>query len=140
MAGSLDKFLYQEDSPDGTTAGRIKLLTLDESNQRAMGEVPATSATATAAGATFLDKLNGNERYITVKGKTAAGIVVTRDLIVCSPINDLFLTGGTITLPVLTGAANATAESVVFTVTQAVGEVRKFPLLGTDTGLNDGTA
>lgn len=138
MAGSITKFIYQEDSPDGTTAGRQKLVNLDESTQRAIGEVPATIALAAAAGVSRTEKLSGRERYMVLQGATAAGIIVTRRVVVPSPINVFFLEGGAVILPVLVGTSNTSTESVTFRVTQSVGEVRKFALL-TDTGLTDGT-
>jgi len=139
MAGSLTKFIYQEDSPDGTTAGRVKLVNLDESNQRALGELPATPATATAAGLRKVEKMSGRERYIILQAVIGAGITVSRKIIVSNPINPFFLAGGNVTLPVLIGASNNSIENVVFTVTQSVGEVRKFALLTGDSGLNDGS-
>ena len=139
MSGSLSKFLYQEDSPDGTTAGRIKLVSLDESNQRGIGEVPATPATAAAANVSRVEKLSGRERYILLQGSTASGIVVTRKIIVSNPINTFFLQGGNLILPILTGVSNSLVENVTFAVTQSVGEVRKFALLTSDTGLTDGS-
>jgi len=139
MAGSLTKFLYQEDSPDGTTAGRIKLVNLDESNQRGLGEIPATPASATAAGVSRVERLSGRERYILLQGRTTSGTVVTRKIIVSNPINVFFLQGGNLILPVLTGASNSVIENVSFAITQSVGEVRKFALLTADSGLTDGS-
>jgi len=139
MAGSLTKFIYREDSPDGTTAGREKLVSLDESNQRGIGEIPATPASATAAGVSRVEKLSGRERYILLQGRTAGGIVVTRKVIVSNPINAFFLQGGNLILPVLTGVSNSVVENVSFAVTQSVGEVRKFALLTADSGLTDGS-
>ena len=139
MAGSLAPFLYTEDSPDGVTAGRVKLIKLDESNTRALGEVPATAASIAAAGASNkLERSGGQERYINVSGITSGGKGFSRRITVPSPINTLFLQGGTVTLPVLVGGDNGVVENIVCQITQSVGETRKFTNLA-DTGLDDGT-
>lgn len=139
MAGSKEKFIYQEDSPDGTAPGRQKIVRLDESNTRALGSVPATAAAVATAGiSSKVEPLAGNERYIIAQGATAGGKVFSRKLIVPDPIAPLFLAGGNITLPVLTGAANGVVENIVCQVTLAVGEVKKFAAYA-DTGLDDGT-
>jgi hypothetical protein len=133
MAGSLEKFIYTADN------GTAKVILLDESNTRALGEVPATAASAITAGASLeVVRRSGKERYILVAGITAAGEKVTRKIIVPDKTDTLFVNGGTINLPVLFGGANLSVESVPFTVTQAVGERKRFALFG-DTGILDGT-
>lgn len=139
MAGSLAAFIYTEDSPNGTSPGRSKLLKLDESNTRSLGEIPATTATVAAAGASNkIERASGNERYITASGLTSAGKLFSRRITVPSAASPLFLTGGTIILPVLVGGGNQEIENVLCQVTQAVGEARRFVSL-VDTGLDDGT-
>jgi hypothetical protein len=133
MAGSKATFIYAGDRVN-------RLVSLDESNTRALGFVPATAAAAnTAATGTELTTLTGRERYIIVSGKTSAGRPVSRRLVVPDRTNTLFVSGGTIDLPVLVDADNGVVELVEFTVKKSVGEDRSFANLGTDTGLDDGS-
>jgi len=139
MAGSITAFIYRANPTAALGGGVPKLVNLDESNQRQIGALPATPATATAAGVSKISKLDGSERYILLKGKTAAGLVVTRKIIIGNELNSFFLSGGNVTLPILTDGTNSTVENVSFQVTLAVGERRSFPTLTADTGLDDGT-
>lgn len=132
MAGSLQKFLYFDDDGNG------KLVNLDESTQRAFGNSPATTLSI-GSGSRKIQKLSGGERYVTLQGQTAGGRLVSRSVVVLTKANPLFVNGGSVTLPVLTGGSNEVSEQVNFQITQAVGEVKKFALLEQDTGLDDGT-
>lgn len=138
MAGSKQNFIYKSD-PDSEGEIQAKIVKLDESNTRALGYEPITTAELTALPDKRVKALDGSERYISCQGSTAAGKIVSRTLIVPDVTNALFQTGGTISLPVLTGGANSTVENVVFTVTRAVGEQKSFARIG-DSGLDDGTA
>jgi hypothetical protein len=130
MAGSKEKFIYTSDT------GAKKILNLDESNCLAIGATPATAA----LGATLrLERTNGTERYLDCIGQTAGKRQVSRRIIVPTNDNAKFVNGGTLDLPVLVDGTNGTVELVVFSITQAVGEVKKFANFGDDTGLDDGT-
>jgi hypothetical protein len=132
MAGSKQKFVYTDD------ANFSKILSLDESNCRALGYSPVTVAEAALLGIPArVSKTNGNERYINVTGITTGGKSVSRSIIVPKSDNTLFVNGGGLALNVDIGAGQV--ESVLFQVTQAVGESKKFAILGTDTGLDDQT-
>lgn len=140
MAGSLQKFIYVGDSiGGGVNTGRARVVTLDESNSRAVGAVPATAAAVLLFGIpATVEKLQGNERYILLSGQTSAGKPVTRRIIVPTQDNTFFNNGGAIVLPVLVDAANGTVENISFQVTLAKGEERKFANF-IDTGLDDGS-
>lgn len=137
MAGSKSKFVYASD-PDSEGNSILKVVELDESNLRAIGFAPINQATLDGLPDKRVQPLNGSERYITLTGQTAVGITVTRKICVPSVENTFFQAGGSVSLPVLGGANNLTLETVVFTVTNAVGEKRSFTRVG-DTGLTDGT-
>ncbi|MFA9201973.1 MAG: hypothetical protein ACEQSC_00275 [Candidatus Nanopelagicaceae bacterium] len=131
MAGSKQKFIYTDD------ANFSKIVQLDESNTRALGYTPVTTLEVTALGIPArLSKLNGNERYINVSGVTTGGKNVTRSIVVPKNDNTIFVSGGGLALNVDVGGGY---ENVLFQVTQSVGEAKKFAILGTDTGLDDGT-
>lgn len=137
MTGSKENFIYKSD-PNALGEINAKVIKLDESNTRAMGYVPITATELAALPDKRVKAMDGSERYIGLQGITTGGKVVQRKLIVPDVTDTLFQSGGTLTLPVLTGGANATLESVVFTVISAIGESKSFVRIG-DTGLNDGT-
>lgn len=132
MAGSLQKFIYFDDEGNG------KLVNLDESNMRAMGDSPATPLSIGAISRKVF-KLSGDERYVLCTANTAGGKTVTRKVTVLTRGNPLFQNGGSIQLPVLVDANNGTVENLQFQITRAVGESKTFALLGQDTGLDDGS-
>jgi hypothetical protein len=132
MSGSIQKFVYTDDS------GYKKIINLDESNTRQLGYTPATVLSVAALGIpSRVSKLNGKERYVLMAGVTSGGRPVRRKLIVPEADNAYFATGGGFS--VIVDVATGTAETVVMQVTRAVGEAKSFALLGTDTGLDDGT-
>lgn len=137
MAGSKAKFIYNSDTLSGVVQFQ-KLIELDESNTRALGYVPVDAVSLGLLPDKRVQKLDNNERYITLIGQTAAGEGVARSLIVLDSDNGLFQAGGTVALPVLTGGANATIENVIFTVTSSRGESKSFTRIA-DTGLKDDT-
>ena len=137
MSGSKQKFIYNSDTSDGLIINQ-KLVELDESNTRALGFLPVNAVSLGLLANKQIQRLNGNERFVNLIGNTLGGEQITRRLIVPDSDNDFFQKGGNITLSVLTGTANLTTESVVFTITSAIGEKRFFARI-LDTGLTDGT-
>jgi len=132
MAGSLQKFVYEDD------AGFRKIINLDESNTRSLGYTPATVAEVALLGIpSRISKLNGNERYILMSGSTSGGRPVRRKLIVPKADNGYFTDGGGFSVNV--AVSGTASEAVIMQVTRAVGEAKAFALLGTDTGLDDTT-
>ena len=134
MAGSLQNFIYTLDGGAGS-----KALKLDESNTRALGYTPANGDALADVGGVNGKVRKFTPRYINLEGITADGKKVTRRLTVPESANEKFQTGGTLDLPVLTGAGNDTVETVSFTVLSAIGETRSF-YASYDTGLDDGTS
>lgn len=131
MSGSLQKFIYTDDQ------ARTRIVNLDESNTRALGYIPATNLEVDALGIPRkISKLTGGERYILLTGVTTGGKPVRRKVIVPTNNNTFFLDGGGFNLNAEVGNA---LETIAMQVTAAVGEKKRFALLGTDTGLDDGT-
>jgi len=135
MAGSKAKFIYLSD-PDSNGVQTAKLLSLDESNTRILGILPATQAEIDLLPSKEVETVNLLERYINLRAVNSKGEGVTRRVIVPIPSNTFFLNGGVVQLPILVGGANSIVELGNFSITFAVGETRRFAAID-DSGLKD---
>jgi hypothetical protein len=138
MAGSKRNMVYRTDIPDSGSSYKVIVLSLDESNAKLFGGEEATPGNLSGKefAAPGQDYLRLVPRYALLEGKTTAGRIVRRRIIVPDPENTLFVSGGTTVLAVFV-AAN-TIESVTFDITGVVGEARTL-VRGFDSGLDDGT-
>jgi hypothetical protein len=128
MAGSIKQMLYTSDTDE------VWLVNVDESNGELFGFADYTGAEAFDQ---FGVPPGGKMRYVNWRADDGR---LTRRFWVGTPDNTAFLAGGSITVVTLNGS---TAQSIVGTLTSAVGEKRRLAstsTAGVDTGLTDGDA
>jgi len=133
MAGSLQRFLYGLDRDDGGVPGYI-VLTLDESNQRAIGNEPPKLNNNIERPNIIIKRVE--PRYIYWQGLTSKKEIVRRKIVVCNQANNFYQYGGPLKLPILVGDR---VEEIEGFVTGSVGEKKTFvPPKDKDTGMGDG--
>lgn len=132
MAGSLQRFVYSVD-PDSGGNSTSRVLVLDESNQRAIGNVTGPIPPGLDPIPATITRLE--PRYIYWQGETQGGRVVRRKIVVLDTFNPFYQIGGELILPI---QVEDVIENITGFITGSVGEKKSFAAPdGQDTGQDD---